>query len=47
MIEDLGVGAESLDVEAVYYAERSLHETVNDFMKREPLLRALALTRPG
>lgn len=39
--------AEALDVDAVYYAERSLHETVNDFMAREPLLRALALTRPA
>jgi hypothetical protein len=39
--------AESLEVDAVYYAERSLHDTVNDFMQREPLLRALALTRPA
>lgn len=39
--------AESLDVDTVYYAERSLYETVNDFMRRPPLVRALALTRPG
>jgi hypothetical protein len=39
--------AEALDVDTVYYAERSLHDTVEDFMRREPLVRALALTRPG
>jgi hypothetical protein len=36
-----------LDVEAVYWAERSLHATVNALMANEPLVRALASTRPG
>jgi hypothetical protein len=39
--------AEGLDVEAVYYAERSLHATVEEFMRREPLRRALKGTWPG
>jgi hypothetical protein len=39
--------AEGLDVEAVYYAERSLHATVEAFMQRPALLQALEVTRPG
>jgi hypothetical protein len=39
--------AEGLDVETVYYAERSLHQTIEMLMNCEPLIRALALTRPG
>lgn len=38
--------AESLDVDAVYYAETSLHATVNKLMESAPLVRALAATRP-
>lgn len=39
--------AEGLDIEAVYYAARSLHATVEDLMAREPLVRALGATRPA
>ena len=39
--------AEGLDVDEVYYAERSLHQTVEMLLKCKPLVHALALTRPG
>jgi hypothetical protein len=39
--------AESLDVEAVYYAEMSLHATAEDLMASEPLRCALEATRPA
>jgi hypothetical protein len=39
--------AGGLDVDAVYYAEQSLHATVNTLMASAPLVRALATTRPG
>ena len=39
--------AEGLDIDTVYYAERSLHQTIETFLKCEPLIRALELTRPG
>lgn len=39
--------ASGLDVEAVYWAERSLHATANELMACEPLVKALLATRPG
>lgn len=38
--------ASGLDVDAVYYAERSLYATVEELMASAPLVRALAATRP-
>jgi hypothetical protein len=38
--------AEGLDVDAVYYTERSLHAAVEDLLENEPLRSALASTRP-
>lgn len=38
--------AKGLDVDAVYYAERSLHATVEAMMASEPLSRGLAATHP-
>jgi hypothetical protein len=39
--------AEGLDVDAVYYAEKSLHHTVERLHQSEPRRAALAVTRPG
>jgi hypothetical protein len=39
--------AESLDADAVFYAGKSFHATVEAFMTSAPLLRALEATRPA